>query len=215
MDRKPRGFGLGDLMIVIAALGVGFVGVRPLWREHATGPGVVSTHQGGYNRLLVAAGLSACATPLTVACLILRIRRPRRAWRRVALLPGTAVLLACVVVFGARTLQVSASLASPDVYSLFGPPMATSSAVRFSDSVQLVLIRSRNSNGVIGSIEPMACHGIIVTSFASPCGTAVAAVWFLLAISGRWRPERSWIDRFGRGLGLLWIVIAILAGLPV
>ena len=36
-------------------------------------------------------------------------------------------------------------------------------------------------------------------------GTAIAASWILLLVSGQWRPERSWIDRAGRVLGWFWI----------
>jgi hypothetical protein len=35
---------------------------------------------------------------------------------------------------------------------------------------------------------------------------AVAGAWLLLAISGRWRPEASWVDRLGCALGLVWVV---------
>jgi hypothetical protein len=41
-------------------------------------------------------------------------------------------------------------------------------------------------------------------------GPAVAVVWIVLAFCGRWRPERSWIDRFGRLLGFAWILGYIL-----
>ena len=34
---------------------------------------------------------------------------------------------------------------------------------------------------------------------------AVPAAWFILAWSGRWRSEPSWIDRTGRVLGAYWI----------
>ena len=35
---------------------------------------------------------------------------------------------------------------------------------------------------------------------------AVAGAWLALALSGRWRPERDWLDRTGRVLGVCWIV---------
>jgi hypothetical protein len=35
---------------------------------------------------------------------------------------------------------------------------------------------------------------------------AVAGAWLALALSGRWRPERDWLDRAGRVLGVCWIV---------
>jgi hypothetical protein len=37
-------------------------------------------------------------------------------------------------------------------------------------------------------------------------GAAIAASWTFLLVSGRWRPERSWIDRAGRALGWFWIL---------
>jgi hypothetical protein len=68
---------------------------------------------------------------------------------------------------------------------------------------------------LIGHIEPLGCFGVLTVSFASPCGPAVAAVWLVLAMSGRWRPEKSWIDRLARLLGATWIGISALAMFPV
>jgi hypothetical protein len=39
--------------------------------------------------------------------------------------------------------------------------------------------------------------------------TAVIGSWLALGLSRRWRPERSWIDRAGRALGLYWILLAL------
>jgi hypothetical protein len=44
-------------------------------------------------------------------------------------------------------------------------------------------------------------------------GAAVAAVWLVEAIDRRWRPEPTWIDRAGRGLGVFWLAAAL--ALPV
>jgi hypothetical protein len=46
-----------------------------------------------------------------------------------------------------------------------------------------------------------------------PMAVAVAGVWAALALSRRWRPEPSWIDRAGIGLGVLWI--ASMLAIPV
>lgn len=43
-------------------------------------------------------------------------------------------------------------------------------------------------------------------------GLAIAAVWLLLAISGRWRRERDWIDRTGIALSLFWLAAPIAVG---
>jgi hypothetical protein len=50
-------------------------------------------------------------------------------------------------------------------------------------------------------------HGVPFeyTSFSLGCG--VGAAWWILALSMRWRAERSWIDRLGRVLGAYWIVM--------
>jgi hypothetical protein len=33
---------------------------------------------------------------------------------------------------------------------------------------------------------------------------AIAIAWSALMLSGSWRPEPSWLDRFGRALGIIW-----------
>jgi len=44
-------------------------------------------------------------------------------------------------------------------------------------------------------------------------GPVVATVWVALELSGRWRPEQSWIDRAGRLLGCAWIILYIIVKL--
>lgn len=44
-------------------------------------------------------------------------------------------------------------------------------------------------------------------------GPTVAGAWILLAMSGRWKSEASWIDRMGRLLGLGWVLSLVLAEL--
>jgi hypothetical protein len=43
------------------------------------------------------------------------------------------------------------------------------------------------------------------TSFSLGCG--VGSAWLILALSMRWRAERSWLDRLGRVLGVYWIAM--------
>src|SRR5262249_5094811 len=38
-------------------------------------------------------------------------------------------------------------------------------------------------------------------------GVSVGSSWVLLPVSGRWRPEPTWIARAGRVLGWFWIAI--------
>ncbi len=50
-------------------------------------------------------------------------------------------------------------------------------------------------------------NGFLVLG-SSACGFAVAVSWMTLVLVGRWRPERGWIDRMGRVLGLYWMSLA-------
>ncbi len=39
---------------------------------------------------------------------------------------------------------------------------------------------------------------------------AVAGAWLMLIVLGVWKPEQSWLDRFGRFLGVAWIGVGVL-----
>ena len=69
-------------------------------------------------------------------------------------------------------------------------------------------------NCVIWSFEA-GCWGVQMAAFSAPCGWTVAAIWLVLVLSGRWRTERSWIDRLGRLLGVVWIAAAIAISVPL
>jgi hypothetical protein len=49
--------------------------------------------------------------------------------------------------------------------------------------------------------------GRVLTVLGDRIGFAVAGVWLALLLVGRWKAEPSWIDRLGRALGCLWIVL--------
>ena len=42
-----------------------------------------------------------------------------------------------------------------------------------------------------------------------PVGHVVLVAWLVLAVSGRWRLEPGWIDRFGRAIGGSWIALSL------
>ena len=213
MDSKTRRFNLGDLTILIAASALAMATLRSLWL------GMTST-EGNYLwqatpfRLVVAAALSACATPLSLACLAFRLRHPRPSWRRLALRPGIAAMIACGIIVAWQTAELAGALARPKVEFFTGTQV---SSIRFDESASLVVMRPKPNltNGLVGHLQPLACFGIMVVSLTTPCGPAVAAVWTVLALAGRWRPEASWIDRLGRGLGTTWIVVSVLAAFPI
>ena len=101
MERRTRRFGIGDMLIFIAALGVGISGARALWQMQVEKPGSYWTPITP-SWLMAAAMASSIATPLTLACLAFRLRRPRPPRRRLWMQPGAAAVLACTLLFGSR-----------------------------------------------------------------------------------------------------------------
>jgi Kef-type K+ transport system membrane component KefB len=64
--------------------------------------------------------------------------------------------------------------------------------------------------GVLAGL--LVCVGLAVLNAAAVFGmlaisSAVPVAWAALALTGRWRPEPGWIDRFGRLLGVCWCVL--------
>lgn len=44
-------------------------------------------------------------------------------------------------------------------------------------------------------------------------GFGVFVAWAGIALDGRWRPEKSWVDRMGRALGVCWIALGVPSGI--
>jgi len=57
------------------------------------------------------------------------------------------------------------------------------------------------------ALELILLQGSFLLAMTSP-GPAVAAAWLVLAVTRRWKAERSWIDRLGRAVGVCWVVAA-------
>lgn len=214
MDRRPRPFGLNDAMLLIGALALGFGGMRSLWYHRAFLPDLnpgrsISSLMFPPARLLVGVMLAAVAAPLTAACLACRLRRPRPAWRRAATQPGTAAALACCVAFAGRSIEAAGAFAAPK--SIWSDTIVR---IRLSDATDMFLVVKGLGNGISSLSDVAGYTSVVVASFGTPAGFAVAATWAVLAASGRWRPEKSWIDRLGRALGLTWIGITALESFP-
>jgi len=57
----------------------------------------------------------------------------------------------------------------------------------------------------LSSIFASSWYNDEIQGIPSEIGCAVAAVWAVQVIGGRFRAEPSWIDRLGRALGVFWI----------
>ncbi|MFI5459156.1 MAG: hypothetical protein ACHRXM_27320 [Isosphaerales bacterium] len=49
--------------------------------------------------------------------------------------------------------------------------------------------------------------GTVFAFYAQQVSFAVFGGWSALALSGRWRPEPSWIDVAGRITGVVWLAV--------
>jgi hypothetical protein len=118
----------------------------------------------------------------SLALLFLRLRRPRPRWRRLGVQPGW---VAEAAVAGA-ILFVLAEIVENNLY--------------------VVLWLKRGSHlGLTDLFKFAGRHAGIGVPYA------VAGAWSALAFGGRWRPERSWLDRLGRLVGLYWLLYPSLA----
>ena len=161
-----------DLLVLIAATAAGFGAIRALAPDNEVfvAPYSPTTPPTWINRGAVTASnwalyLAPLVAAWTMGTLILRLRRPRPRFRRLALQPGWVACCAAAVGIGVGVVMTAIGIAG-----------------RY---------------GVMQYFE-------LVTY---PVGVAVAAAWTHLAVSGRWRPERSWVDRMGRVMGIVWLAM--------
>ena len=82
-------------------------------------------------------------------------------------------------------------------------------AVSFAHLLALVILDEYFS-GQRGSRVPSGLLGIGALHIPLKSSCSIAAIWIALALSGRWKPETSWIDRTGRILGCYWITYPII-----
>lgn len=46
-------------------------------------------------------------------------------------------------------------------------------------------------------------------------GAAILSSWATLALSRRWRPQPTWLDRVGRVVGVAWLQVGVVSGLAL
>jgi hypothetical protein len=210
-SRRPT---VTDGLALIAAFAIAFALVRhwtnpswcvlpPLW-----GMRPPQTPSAGHLALNVFSTRLSWTIPFamtaTLTLPVLRLRRPRPPLRRLFRQPGLVACAAAVIAMVFRTGQLTTYYllefltkpASP--FRLPSPPFL----------VRVPVMGSRTWGETI--------HDIVLESFPfqiSPTVTAAVIVaWTMLWASGRWRPERGWLDRAGRLLGWYWIAQGILIG---
>lgn len=186
-----RRFTLLDAVVLIAAIAIGLAGVRGGWIEFP----LLDRPDGGWTGLAVIGRIPLillivmpCFTTLNIAVLLLRFRRPRPRLRRLFLQPGAA---ACGAVFLTWLTLNGTGLMFVAIDHIWG-------------DVTLV----RDSTGVEETLSWSLMMGGPYLFSASP-SLAVLIAWSLLFSIGRWRAEPTWIDRVGRSMGIVWLLVGL------
>jgi hypothetical protein len=177
-------------MILIVAAAAGLSVNRTDWR----GGSFIWRSTDAYGSIVyILSLLLPHASAMTAALLAIRLRRPRPTLRRVARQPG---VVACEVALVALLVVVC--------WAAF--TTATGRVIEFSQLVQRV--PKGGGHGSSGAVSyPLT--GRLLTVYGDRIGFAVAGAWLSLLLFGRWRPERTWIDRRCRAMGWIWLSLTL------
>ncbi len=191
MRTSPRCLDLWDAVILIVAtaagfeawlVAIGFLGDPP-WRRNPA----VDRAMHLLMPLLFA---------WTLALPALRLRRPRPRWRGLFRQPGMA---ACAVALAVLICTLIGTAQSWSIHQ-FRPMPVTPFPPRWMSSAWA------------GRLPPLQQLGRLLyydglgSTWAGP---AICGAWLTMALGGWWRPERSAIDRLGRAIGVVWIVLSL------
>jgi hypothetical protein len=178
---STRAFGILDMIVLIAATALAFGLLRfmgangCLFRTESIVPDYTYRAQCGYE----------LAFPFlwawTLAFLILRLRGPRPRLKRLARQPGMAACSAAALALAVPMLAIIIS--------------------QITSSVQLKS-EIPDDPSPLWFIALDMHRRVLPRAYAA---AAVAGAWLVLILAGWWRPERTWIDRFGRTLGFAWL----------
>jgi hypothetical protein len=203
-NASTRQFTVVDRIVLISALGLGLFRAGqtvPILVHLATNDNVgpfqnakrVSQESRDYYSVLARRALRAFAaflTPPGAALVLLRFVPPRRSLRRCFRQPGA---IACAVASLAVCFEIGNHILNL--------------TVRLDASRLTADLRARDPLRVRPSGEASVL-GSIAFGIGTIPGWLVAGAYLALWAAGLFRPERSWIDRAGRVLGWLWMVMA-------
>ena len=133
---------------------------------------------------VVLALLIAWLVAWTPATLALRLRRFRPTVRKLCRTPGFAATLVASAILALAVLAIA----------LLGLIRA---------------VRRYPPGAPPGEADPMWWMGVGL-HFVVLVGPAIIGAWLVLAITGRRRPSRDWLDTLGRVLGTAWIVVFVI-----
>jgi hypothetical protein len=188
MTRPRRSFTLLDAMVLVAATAIGLAAARglhkPIWSMTS-----MSVESGLYSAIsLAVARWIVIALPMawawTITLSLLGLRGFQTGRRAPLILPGSAACGAATIAMAIEMINLLAVLSA-------------------------IVIWGGMSRPRMGWLIAELIVEIDMPGVATP-GLAVTIAWVALAVSRRWQPEPSWIDRAGRLMGWGWIGLMIL-----
>lgn len=196
---KPdrRRITLSDVMLLVAATALGMALAQFGWPRSVSDPlglwlrwPAIPSGYPSRNWVVPAAERLApilpCLAAWTGAFLATRLSAPRPRRRRLVVQPGFVGAVAALSVLAIESSLLVGSSWIDGRFGRFGWP---------------------------GALAEFAANATVL--LAHHAGWAVAVSWLTLVLVGRWRPEPSWVDRWGRLLGFAWIAVGPLASLLI
>lgn len=189
--RLPR-FSLGIGMLLIAATGVGLAATRHFIGTMLGGQTslteLLSQPKQGWNAVEVLrraqdflVALLPIAGGWTLVLPLLHARRPGSVRRRLLREPGVTACISATVGIGLGVAIMAGSASIGRV------------------------VDGRFRRPVTDWIRDFALEHLVIDA-----GVAVAVVWAIQTLAGRWRPSDDWADRLGRIVGILWICAGLM-----
>ncbi len=65
---------------------------------------------------------------------------------------------------------------------------------------------------IIGVPDAEELYTQQIRYYGLDAGLAIGCVWLIQAVGRSWRPQPNWLDRTGRAIGALWLLISLIAG---
>lgn len=198
---RCRPFTVLDGMILVAAtavsivllkIAVGYFGAfyGPFSEPHDLTDGSDIPYLGSITGL-IRCGSVPVLLPASLALLVIRLRKPRPALRRLARQPGFA---ACSVVALIVTIDLMCRLVTWFSWSLY----SDWGSVPFARWLWHMEHRVMTFAEWYRTQPLMYIHPLLAA--------AVTAVWAAMAIGHNWRRERGWIDWIATTVGGLWVL---------
>ncbi len=180
-----RSFTLADLIILIAGFGVGIAWLRSLGEIQGgnllTWP-LPPWRSSWWVWVVVPTPLFVA---FGVATLICRLQDPCPPLRDLTRLPGaTAVGALALVLVWEGTIYLTGFVLEPTLDWL--------------------------SPRAIGQTQYYAARLGLFTAQIVHAGSVIAVTWIIQVAAGHWRPDRSWLDRTGRFIGVCLITLNVL-----